>query len=62
MLFGAGYTIFSEWMNTTVLRSWTYSSAMPTIDLGGFEIGLSPLAQWVVIPPLALAFARKVRA
>ena len=61
VLFGAGYTIFSEWMNVTVLRSWTYSDAMPRIDFGGFEIGLSPLAQWLVVPPLALYLARKTQ-
>ena len=28
---GAGYTMFSEWMNLTILRSWTYSELMPAI-------------------------------
>lgn len=53
MLFGTGYTLLSEWANTTLLR-WTYSALMPTLDLGGIEIGLSPLMQWLVVPPLAL--------
>jgi hypothetical protein len=55
---GAGYTLFSEWMNITLLRSWTYSKAMPTLDIAGFEIGLTPLAQWLVLPPLALYLGR----
>lgn len=46
ILFGVGYTIYSEWRNTTLTQSWTYTSAMPSL----FGIGLSPLAQWIVIP------------
>ena len=60
-LAGTAYTIFSEWMNTTVLRSWTYAEAMPTLELAGVAIGASPLAQWLVLPPLALYLARKAR-
>jgi hypothetical protein len=51
---GAGYTLFSEWMNVSVLRNWAYAAPMPTIDVAGFKLGLSPLAQWLVVPPLAL--------
>lgn len=58
-LVGTGYTLFSEWMNVTILRSWSYAESMPTLDIGSFEIGLSPLSQWLVIPPLALYLARK---
>jgi hypothetical protein len=61
VILGAGYTVFSEWMNITILRSWSYSESMPKLDLGGFEIGLTPLAQWLVVPPLALYLARKTR-
>lgn len=60
-LAGSAYTIFSEWMNTTVLRSWTYAETMPTLDVAGIEIGASPLAQWLLLPPLALYLARKTR-
>jgi hypothetical protein len=59
LVFGVGYTIFSEWMNLTVLRSWTYAESMPRARLGELEIGLSPLLQWVVLPPLALGLARR---
>ncbi len=51
------YTAFSEWMNTVALRSWEYSEVMPRVPLGSIEIGLSPLAQWLLIPPLALWLA-----
>ena len=45
---GESYTLYSEWHNTVVLHSWTYASTMPTIA----NIGLAPLAQWLVIPSL----------
>jgi hypothetical protein len=61
-VFAAAYTVFSEWMNVEVLRSWTYADSMPRIFLGQFELGLTPLAQWLVLPPLALYFARKTYA
>jgi len=58
VLIGLAYTIFSEWMNVTWLRSWTYAESMPTLTLAGFEFGLTPLAQWIVVPPIALRLAR----
>lgn len=61
VLIGAGYTVFSEWMNITVLRSWTYAESMPTLEAAGFELGLAPLLQWLVVPPLALYAARKMK-
>lgn len=47
---GLGYTVYSEWHNTTVSKTWEYSPLMPVI----FGIGLSPLLQWVVIPPAVM--------
>ncbi len=29
MLLGLGYTVFSEWLNTQVRQSWSYTEAMP---------------------------------
>lgn len=46
------YTVFSEWMNTVVHEHWTYSSLMPLLPALG--TGLSPVLQWVILPPLAL--------
>lgn len=57
-LAAASYTVFSEWMNTVWLESWAYSEWMPRLRLLGMEIGLTPLAQWLLLPPLALALAR----
>jgi hypothetical protein len=38
-------------------QSWAYSSAMPLIP--GIEIGLSPLLQWMILPPIVLWFVRR---
>jgi len=55
--FGLAFTIFSEWLNTEVRRSWTYSELMPRLPL--LSTGLSPLAQWIVVPAAALWLARR---
>lgn len=52
---GVAYTIFSEWLNIEIRRSWAYTDTMPTIPL--IEAGLAPLAQWIVIPALAFWWA-----
>jgi hypothetical protein len=52
IVIGLAYTGFSEWMNTAVRRSWTYSEWMPLIP--GLGIGLSPVLQWLVVPSVAL--------
>lgn len=59
--FGTGYTIWSEWINITLLRSWTYAASMPRLSLGDFELGLTPLLQWLVIPPLAMYASQRRR-
>ena len=45
------YTIFSEWLNTSVRGSWAYSDLMPVVPVIG--TGLAPLMQWFVVPTLA---------
>jgi len=55
--FGVGYAVFSEWLNTGVRASWTYSDWMPTLPWIG--TGLSPLLQWFAIPSLALHALRR---
>jgi len=58
-LTGAAYTLLSEWMNTSLRQSWSYSELMPTIEAGRLTIGLSPLAQWLLLPSLALYVSRR---
>ncbi len=52
---GVVYTIYSEWLNTSVRGSWTYSDLMPIVPVIG--TGLTPLLQWLVVPTLALWLA-----
>jgi len=49
---GVAYTIFSEWLNVEIRRSWSYTAAMPVLPWLG--TGLTPLLQWVIVPGLAL--------
>ena len=54
---GIGYTIYSEWLNTGVRLAWTYSEWMPVVPVLG--TGLSPLMQWLVLPPLGMWACRR---
>lgn len=59
IVFGIAYTLFSEWLNVQVRESWAYSDLMPVVP--GIEVGLSPLAQWILLPSLALWWAGRVK-
>tara|TARA_R110002074_G_scaffold347325_1_gene517724 strand:+ start:2450 stop:2911 length:462 start_codon:yes stop_codon:yes gene_type:complete len=48
--FGVAYTIFSEWHNVYVVKSWGYAASMPMVPF--LDIGLSPLAQWIFLPQI----------
>lgn len=50
---GLGYTVYSEYRNVEVLRSWGYTDWMPRLP--PFGTGLTPVLQWTVVPSLALA-------
>ena len=52
---GVGYTLYSEWMNVNVRRSWAYSAWMPTLPILG--VGLAPVLQWFIVPTLVLWLA-----
>ena len=54
IVFGVAYTAFSEWHNVYVRRSWAYSEWMPLVRIAGYQIGLSPILQWAVVPGVAL--------
>ena len=56
--FALAYTAFSEWSNTA-RGLWAYSELMPTLTLAGTHVGVSPLIQWIVVPPLALYLSRR---
>lgn len=49
------YTVWSEWHNVYRAGNWGYTAGMPLI----FGIGLTPLLQWLILPPLmVLAYRR----
>ena len=54
---GVAYTIYSEWLNTGVRLSWAYAESMPVVPVLG--TGLTPLVQWLVLPPLGLWLCRR---
>ena len=55
MVIGAmGFTAWSEWYNVYRTGAWAYTPVMPTI----FGVGLSPLMQWLIIPPVMVAAFR----
>jgi len=54
---GLAYTFYSEWRNVVVRGSWAYSNLMPVIP--ALETGLSPLLQWLIVPIVGLAWARR---
>ncbi len=60
IVFGMAYTIYSEHLNVTVRHVWAYSALMPVLP--GLGTGLSPLAQWIVVPTAALLWARRCAA
>ena len=51
LVIGVAYTVYSEWLNVSVRRSWAYSDLMPVVPVLG--TGLAPLLQWLVVPTLA---------
>jgi len=61
-VFGFGYTVFSEWLNVVVRKSWAYSDLMPVISIFGLSLGVSPLLQWMAVPTLALYVSRRAGA
>jgi len=42
------FTAWSEWRNVYQVGGWAYTADMPLI----FGIGLSPMLQWLILPPL----------
>lgn len=58
LISGTGITAYIE--HLSIARGiWAYSDLMPMLP--GTSIGLSPLAQWIVIPALAFVITRSIR-
>lgn len=58
---GVAITVVIEWLalNGGWLNGWTYSSLMPIIP--GLGVGLVPVLQWIVLPPLVAALVARQR-
>lgn len=52
---GLAMTVALEWWNVSVRHSWAYGAGMP-LTAG---MGLSPIVQWIVLPPLIIWLARR---
>lgn len=60
VLVGLAITLVLEHLATKSAHpvwSWRYSELMPVVP--GLQIGLAPLLQWVLIPPLVIWFSRR---
>jgi hypothetical protein len=50
------YTFFSEYVNVHVKQSWSYSEYMPLVPPG---IGIVPLVQWLIVPPVVMFITKR---
>ena len=48
------FTVLSEWYNVYRAGNWGYTASMPMI----FGIGISPLLQWLILPPMMVGAFR----
>ena len=54
---GIGLTIGLEYYYTQVSHRWAYADMMPLVP--PFGTGLSPLAQWIVVPLMVVFIVRR---
>ena len=50
------FTAWSEWYNVYRASAWGYATSMPLL----FEIGVTPLLQWLILPPAMVVAYRKL--
>ena len=55
--FGVSYTIFSEIKNVSLNKLWAYSDIMPVIPY--IDVGVIPIIQWIILPPLLVFIVRR---
>lgn len=55
---GVAYTLFSEWLNVEWRGAWAYAVAMPRLPILG--TGVTPVLQWLLLPPICLFAARRM--
>ncbi len=57
MAVGVAITIALELISTRVWHRWSYSDLMPVLP--GIDVGLTPVLQWVLLPPLLVWIVRR---
>jgi hypothetical protein len=62
IVIGLVYTMFSEWLNIVGRATWAYTEDMPVLPLFGFNLGLSPVMQWIIVPSVGFCFTRAMTA
>ena len=55
--FGVTYTVFSEIKNVSIKELWAYSDLMPVIPY--LNVGLVPIFQWIILPPIVIFITRR---
>ena len=56
LLVGFGAAVLLEW-GAQALHLWEYSNLMPMVEVLGYTVGLSPVAQIAVLPALSVHLA-----
>jgi len=57
--FGLIYTVFSEWLNVDIRKTWAYKESMPRLPV--FGTGLTPVLQWLMVPTLGFWIVHRAR-
>lgn len=59
VVIGVAFTVVSESVNIEIRRTWAYRDLMPVLPVVG--TGVSPFAQWIILPSLAFWWAGRSR-
>jgi len=54
---GVVITVGIEWISVNILHRWAYIDTFPTLPV--FGTGLTPLLQWILLPPLIVWFVKR---
>ena len=54
---GLGIATTLEWMAIHVQARWAYGTSMPMVPV--LRVGLTPVLQWVIVPPLVVWFVKR---
>ncbi|OGP77043.1 MAG: hypothetical protein A2V86_15885 [Deltaproteobacteria bacterium RBG_16_49_23] len=56
IMVGILYLVFSETLNVSIWKSWSYNKLMPIIPY--IKVGLTPFLQWIIVPPAVILLVR----